>query len=296
LKKAELQAQQATENLKIIKGARAKAEKALKELKAAQSQLIQSEKMASLGELTAGIAHEIKNPLNFVNNFSEVSVELIDEALEELELVKTRHSSSPDNESLEEITAILNDVKGNLTKVHEHGTRADGIVKSMLQHSRGGSGKMEPTNLNALVKEYVNLAFHGMRAGKNPINAEIDLQLNPKIKTVPMIGEDFSRVVLNLCNNAFDAMRPTADKRPPKLSVRTKLDSKSIHIEVEDNGSGIPNEIKDKILQPFFTTKKGTDGTGLGLSITNDIIKAHGGQLDIQSQPGQTIFKIHLTP
>jgi signal transduction histidine kinase len=296
LKKAELQAQQATENLKIIKGARAKAEKALKELKAAQSQLIQSEKMASLGELTAGIAHEIKNPLNFVNNFSEVSVELIDEALEELELVKTRHSSSPDNESLEEITAILNDVKGNLTKVHEHGTRADGIVKSMLQHSRGGSGKMEPTNLNALVKEYVNLAFHGMRAGKNPINAEIDLQLDPKIKTVPMIGEDFSRVVLNLCNNAFDAMRETVDTLPPKLSVRTKLDSKSIHIEVEDNGSGIPEEIKDKILQPFFTTKKGTDGTGLGLSITNDIIKAHGGQLDIQSQPGQTIFKIHLTP
>jgi signal transduction histidine kinase len=296
LKKAELQAQQATENLKIIKGARAKAEKALKELKAAQSQLIQSEKLASLGQLTAGIAHEIKNPLNFVNNFSEVSVELIDEALEELELVKTRHSSSPDNESLEEITAILNDVKGNLTKVHEHGTRADGIVKSMLQHSRGGSGKMEPTNLNALVKEYVNLAFHGMRAGKNPINAEIDLQLDPKIKTVPMIGEDFSRVVLNLCNNAFDAMRETVDTLPPKLSVRTKLDSKSIHIEVEDNGSGIPNEIKDKILQPFFTTKKGTDGTGLGLSITNDIIKAHGGQLDIQSQPGQTIFKIHLTP
>jgi signal transduction histidine kinase len=202
---------------------------------------------------------------------------------------------SPENESLEEIITILNDVKGNLTKVHEHGTRADGIVKSMLQHSRGGSGKMEPTNLNALVKEYVNLAFHGMRAGKNPINAEIDLQLDPKIKTVPMIGEDFSRVVLNLCNNAFDAMRETVHTLPPKLSVRTKLDSKSIHIEVEDNGSGIPEEIKDKILQPFFTTKKGTEGTGLGLSITNDIIKAHGGQLDIQSQPGKTIFQIQLT-
>jgi signal transduction histidine kinase len=279
----------AEKDLIEIKAARQKAEEALTELRATQSQLVQQEKLASLGQLTAGIAHEIKNPLNFVNNFSEVSVELIDEALEELEKLD-------DSDTKEEITAILNDVKGNLTKVHEHGTRADGIVKSMLQHSRGGSGKMEPTNLNALVKEYVNLAFHGMRAGKNPINAEIDLQLNPKIKTVPMIGEDFSRVVLNLCNNAFDAMRPTADKRPPKLSVRTKLDSKSIHIEVEDNGSGIPNEIKDKILQPFFTTKKGTDGTGLGLSITNDIIKAHGGQLDIQSQPGQTIFKIHLTP
>jgi signal transduction histidine kinase len=236
----------AEKDLIEIKAARQKAEEALTELRATQSQLVQQEKLASLGQLTAGIAHEIKNPLNFVNNFSEVSVELIDEALEELEKLD-------DSDTKEEITAILNDVKGNLTKVHEHGTRADGIVKSMLQHSRGGSGKMEPTNLNALVKEYTNLAFHGMRAGKNPINAEIDLQLDPKIKTIPMIGEDFSRVVLNLCNNAFDAMRETVDTLPPKLSVRTKLDSKSIHIEVEDNGSGIPNEIKDKILQPFFT-------------------------------------------
>ncbi len=278
----------AEKDLIEIKKARQKAESALTELKATQAQLVQQEKLASLGQLTAGIAHEIKNPLNFVNNFSEVSVELIDEALEEL-------GSLEDSDTKEEITAILNSVKGNLTKVNEHGSRADSIIKSMLQHSRGGSGKMESTDLNKLVKEYTNLAFHVMRAGKNPINAEIDLQLDPKIKAVPMIGEDISRVVLNLTNNAFDAMRETANTRPPKLSVRTILDSKSIHIELEDNGPGIADDIIDKILQPFFTTKKGTEGTGLGLSITNDIIKAHGGQLNIQSIPGKTIFQIHLT-
>jgi len=278
----------AEKDLIEIKQARQKAESALAELKATQSQLVQQEKLASLGQLTAGIAHEIKNPLNFVNNFSELSSELIDEVFVELEKLD-------DSDAKAEIMAILNDVKGNLIKVHEHGSRADSIVKSMLQHSRGGSGKMEPTDLNALIREYVNLAFHGMRAGKNPINVTIDLQLDEQIKTVPLVEEDFSRVLLNLCNNAFDAMRETADKRQPKLTIRTKLELKHVLIEVEDNGPGIPDEIKDKILQPFFTTKKGTEGTGLGLSITNDIVKAHGGRLDIQSQPGQTIFQIHLT-
>ena len=252
-------------------------ESALKNLKASQEQLIQQEKLASLGQLTAGIAHEIKNPLNFVNNFSEVSNELIDEVFEELEKLENSKVKA-------EIIAILEDVKGNLTKVHEHGTRADSIVKSMLQHSRGGSGKMEPTDLNALIKEYVNLAFHGMLAKKNPINVEIDLQLDPKIKTVSLIGEDFSRVILNLTNNAFDAMRETVDTRPAKLIVRTKQEANAIQIEVEDNGPGIPDEVKDKILQPFFTTKKGTEGTGLGLSITNDIIKAHGGELKVETE------------
>jgi signal transduction histidine kinase/ligand-binding sensor domain-containing protein len=271
-------------------------------LKSAQDQLIQQEKLASLGQLTAGIAHEIKNPLNFVNNFSEVSSELIDEVFEELEKLV-------DSDAKEEIIAILNDVKSNLTKVHEHGTRADSIVKSMLQHSRGGSGKMEPTDLNALIKEYVNLCFHGMRAGKNPINVTIDLQLDDQIKTVPLVEEDFSRVLLNLCNNAFDAMRgkvylTVPHKRDenlsglesyhPKLTVRTKPDNGSITIEVEDNGPGIPDDIKDKILQPFFTTKKGTEGTGLGLSITHDIVKAHGGKLEIESGAEGSKFKIHL--
>jgi signal transduction histidine kinase len=174
----------------------------------------------------------------------------------------------------------------------------------MLMHSRGGDGKMEPTPLNPLINEYVNLAFHGMRAGKEPINVDIDLQLDESVGEVPLIAEDFSRVILNLCNNAFDAMREKqgAGQRAqgsggyePKLNVRTKSDNGKVTIEIEDNGPGIPDEIKDKILQPFFTTKKGTQGTGLGLSITNDIIKAHVGDLEIKTNPGvRTCFSIKL--
>jgi signal transduction histidine kinase len=182
-----------------------------------------------------------------------------------------------------------------LKKIHEHGSRANGIVTSMLQHSRGGTGKKEPTDLNALVKEYVNLSFHGMRAGKNPINVEIILDLDPKIKEVSLIREDFTRVIINLCNNAFDAMRSVKTQHAASLTVRTKKQGDHITIEVEDNGPGIPDEIKDKILQPFFTTKKGTEGTGLGLSITHDIVKAHGGKLRMESQEGiGTVFSIHL--
>jgi len=275
------------ETIEELEQKRNAVEEVLSELKATQSQLIQQEKLASLGQLTAGIAHEIKNPLNFVNNFSEVSIEMIVELM--VERAKGHESR---DESL--IDQILVDIRSNLQKVYEHGSRANGIVTSMLQHSRGGSGKMEPTNLNALIKEYSNLAFHGMRAGKNPINAEINLQLNEEIKNVSLVAEDFSRVLLNLFKNAFDAMRGTAEIRPPMLSIRTKLQSGKILIEVEDNGSGIPNEIKDKILHPFFTTKKGTEGTGLGLSITNDIIKAHGGQLSISSNDEGSTFKIIL--
>ena len=254
-------------------------QKSLENLKAAQDQLVQQEKLASLGQLTAGIAHEIKNPLNFVNNFSDVSIEMIDEALEELQQIG-------ENAHAIETAAILDDIKSNLAKIHEHGSRADGIVKSMLMHSRGGDGKMEPTPLNPIIKEYVNLAFHGMRAGKEPINVDIDLQLDESVGEVPLIAEDFSRVILNLVNNAFDAMRSLGAERSahgesysPKLTVSTKSENGQILIEVQDNGPGIPDEIKDKIMQPFFTTKKGTQGTGLGLSITNDIIKAHGGNM-----------------
>ena len=262
-------------------------------LKATQAQLVQQEKLASLGQLTAGIAHEIKNPLNFVNNFSEVSIEMIDEIREELGNSNSPHQS---------ITDILNDIEANLRKIHEHGTRADGIVKSMLMHSRGGSGKMEPTDLNALIKEYVNLSFHGMRAGKNPINVDIQLDLDDSIGKIALIEEDFSRVILNLCNNAFDAMHDklTGDGKPgtgyiPKLTVRTKSDNGKIMIEVEDNGPGIPDEIKDKILQPFFTTKKGTEGTGLGLSITHDIVKAHGCEILVNTKENEgTAFTIRF--
>jgi signal transduction histidine kinase len=312
LKKAE-------KDLVEIKEAKKKAEEALVELKATQSQLVQQEKLASLGQLTAGIAHEIKNPLNFVNNFSEVSMEMIEEILEaRSERRDLRQSSGTEksggkhDESEEMEDEILEDIKANLKKIHEHGSRANGIVTSMLQHSRGGSGKMEPTDLNGLIKEYVNLSFHGMRAGKNPINVDIILDLDPEVKEVSLIKEDFTRVVINLCNNAFDAMREkvlkTQDARhktqdgdsvhiryDPKLRVTTMLENGRVWITFEDNGPGIPDEIKDKILQPFFTTKKGTEGTGLGLSITHDIVKAHGGELKVESTVGKgTEFTIKL--
>lgn len=284
---------QAKEDLKRLKKAKARAEKALSELKAAQEQLVQQEKLASLGQLTAGIAHEIKNPLNFVNNFSDLSRELIEEVFEELENLE-------DSDSKEEIIAILNDVKSNLLKVHEHGTRADSIVKSMLQHSRASDGKREDKAFNALVREFVNLSFHGMRAGKAPINVDIEFKLDPEVGEVSLISEDFSRVILNLCNNGFDAMREKlkmvgAKDYLPKLTVTTGLLKDKIYFSISDNGPGIPKEIRDKILQPFFTTKKGTEGTGLGLSITHDIIKAHGGELQLETnEKVGSEFIIHL--
>jgi signal transduction histidine kinase len=283
-----------------LEQAKAEVESAMKELKSTQNQLIQQEKLASLGQLTAGIAHEIKNPLNFVNNFSEVSIELVDEAIEE-------RNKNPEVRDETLVDEILEDIKSNLQKVHEHGSRANGIVTSMLQHSRGGTGKMEPTDLNALIKEYVNLSFHGMRAGKNPIDVEIALDLDPELGDVPLIKEDFTRVIINLCNNAFDAMRGKTlqgfrtlgglEAYHPQLTVRTKTENDHILIEVADNGPGIPDEIKDKILQPFFTTKKGTEGTGLGLSITHDIVKAHGGELRVESREGSgATFHLFLFP
>ena len=348
---AEKERQRIIENQKVIlekevQERTKELQKSLENLKAAQEQLVQQEKLASLGQLTAGIAHEIKNPLNFVNNFSEVSLELIEEVREEVKSLTPnmkRESKKPPLEGGKDdeagqgddaepgyasnpdfILEILDDIEANLRKIHEHGSRADGTVKSMLLHSRGGSGEMEPADLNVLVKEYINLAFHGMRAGKEPINVDIDLQLDESIGEVPMIVEDFTRVILNLVNNAFDAMRekvkvirsevenreaksetedqsaeaihelPLQDSNyQPKLTIRTKSENGQILIEVQDNGPGIPDEIKDNILQPFFTTKKGTQGTGLGLSITNDIVKAHGGELSLVSNPQVgTMFRI----
>ncbi len=275
---------------------------AMTELKSTQEQLVQQEKLASLGQLTAGIAHEIKNPLNFVNNFSDLSFELA----EEVEELMTKVESA---ELREEMSMLISDIKSNLKKIHEHGTRTDGIVKSMLQHSRGGSGKMEPTDLNALIKEFANLAFHGMRAGKNPINVDIKFNLDESVGEILLIREDFSRVLLNLINNAFDAMREkmTVDGRPttgdklqnseeyrPTLMISTLLSEKNVVVEVGDNGLGIPDSIREKILQPFFTTKKGTEGTGLGLSITRDIIEAHGGTIDFNSSEEGTRFLVTL--
>jgi len=293
--------QTAEKQARLIHEERDRLEIALQELRATKDQLVHQEKLASLGQLTAGIAHEIKNPLNFVNNFSEVSLEMVEEARVELSAVSGQLSAK-DSSLIAEALEILNDIEANLRKIHEHGSRADSIVKSMLEHSRGGSGKREPTHLNGLVKEYVNLSFHGMRAGKNPIDVDMDFELDDSVGEVSLVAEDFSRVILNLCNNGFDALREKANVKSetigqfePKLTVRTFRKDNNVTLEIEDNGCGISDEIKDKILQPFFTTKKGTQGTGLGLSITNDIIKAHGGQLDVHSKPGQTIFTIKLT-
>lgn len=275
-----------------LKAERNRADEAVNDLREIQQQLMRQEKLASLGQLTAGIAHEIKNPLNFVNNFSELSMDFIQEIEEELE--KLADSSEKEN-----IMELLSDVKSNLHKIKHHGSRADSIVKSMLMHSRGGTGTMDPTNLNDLIREYVNLAFHGMRANKNPINVEIKLDLDENLPKINLNSEDFSRVILNLSKNAFDAMR---DKIAEKgnayksiLAIQTQDLGDKVLIVVEDNGPGVPDEIRDKLLLPFFTTKKGAEGTGLGLSITYEIIKTHEGTLEIESEMDQyTRFKITL--
>ncbi|MEB2782521.1 ATP-binding protein [Algoriphagus sp. C2-6-M1] len=271
-------------------------EKSLKEYQELQEQLLLQEKLASLGQLSAGIAHEIKNPINFINNFSELSIEYVEEIVQELQ--NFEHS-----DRLAGIDDLLQDIKANLEKILQHGKRADGIVKSMLMHSRGGQGDFVQTNLNSLLQEFVNLAFHGMRAGKNPINVSFEWDLDPDIGLVAIIAEDFSRVIVNLCNNAFDAMRSKfnaqqEEEKPsfqPKLTVRTWKRDSCVVIEIEDNGAGIPEPILNKILEPFFTTKKGKEGTGLGLSITHEIVKAHKGTLAISSIEGEfTRFEIKV--
>ncbi|MCC5940526.1 MAG: GHKL domain-containing protein [Balneolaceae bacterium] len=280
-----------------------KLEKAHENLKKTQEQLVQQEKLASLGQLTAGIAHEIKNPLNFVNNFSEVSIELVDEARTEVKNIAAPAASTNKDQNgqyPELVLEILDDLEANLKKIFEHGSRADKIVKSMLMHSRGSGNEMVSDNINRVLKEAVNLVFHGMKASSNPIDIDIEFNFDEKIVPVKMITEDISRVILNLTNNAFDAMREKSKTQDgesgykPKLTVRTRQKRDQVLFEIEDNGPGIPAEIKNKILQPFFTTKKGTEGTGLGLSITNDIIKMHRGSLQIISEDGKTIFSIEL--
>jgi signal transduction histidine kinase len=265
---------------------------AIQTIKETQEQLLQQEKLASLGQLTAGIAHEIKNPLNFVNNFSELSQDFISEIDEELD----KTADCPEKENIKE---LLENVKSNLGKIRHHGSRADSIVKSMLMHSRGGTGTVEATDLNALIQEYANLAFHGMRANKNPINVDIQLNLDESVGLISLNAEDFSRVILNLIKNAFDAMRDkismVGSNYKAKLEIRTKNLTNRILVEVEDNGPGVPEELRDKLLMPFFTTKKGTEGTGLGLSITHDIIRSHLGTLKIESEVGEfTRFSIEL--
>ncbi len=255
----------------------------LNELKLTQEQLIQSEKMASLGELTAGIAHEIQNPLNFVNNFSEVNKELLAEMNEEIR-----------NGNFEEVKIIAKDVTGNEEKINHHGKRADAIVKGMLQHSRTSSGQKEPTDINVLADEYLRLAYHGLRAKDKSFNAKFETHLDNSIGKINIIPQDIGRVLVNLINNAFYAVtekkKETGDGYQPTVRVSTKLiiphsgGQRGVEIRVTDNGNGIPQKVLDKIFQPFFTNKPTGQGTGLGLSLSYDIVKAHGGEIKVETK------------
>ncbi|TAL41143.1 MAG: GAF domain-containing protein, partial [Chitinophagaceae bacterium] len=260
----------------------------INELKLTQEQLVQSEKMASLGELTAGIAHEIQNPLNFVNNFSEVNTELVDEMNQEIE-----------KGNLEDVKAIAKDIKDNQEKITHHGKRADAIVKSMLQHSRTSSGVKEPTNINALADEYLRLAYHGLRAKDKSFNTTMKTDFDESIGNVSIIPQEMGRVVLNLINNAFYVVYERKKQQPegynPTVSVSTKKMGDKVLISVKDNGTGIPQKVLDKIFQPFFTTKPTGQGTGLGLSLSYDIVKAHGGEIKVDTKEGEgTAFTIIL--
>ena len=265
-----------------------KLESTLKTLESTQSQLIQSEKMASLGELTAGIAHEIQNPLNFVNNFSEVNTELIDELQSEL---KSGNS--------EAAFSLSNDIKENEQKINQHGKRADSIVKGMLQHSRSGTSVKESTDLNALADEYLRLSYQGLRAKDKYFNAAIQTDYDQLIGHINIIPQDIGRVLLNLLNNAFYAVsekkKSNSDGYEPALTLTTKKLDNKVEIRVRDNGNGIPRSFLDKIFQPFFTTKPTGQGTGLGLSMSYDIVKAHGGEIKVSSKEGEfTEFMILL--
>jgi signal transduction histidine kinase len=279
---------------KAIEETNAALTKSLDELKAAQAQLIQSEKMASLGELTAGIAHEIQNPLNFVNNFSELSKELLDEMKTEL-----------DNGNMNDAKYIAGDVIQNLQKILHHGKRADAIVKGMLQHSRTSSGQKESTDINVLADEYLRLAYHGLRAKEKSFNATLKTDFDEAIRNINIIPQDIGRVILNLITNAFYAVNektlstvltPTAVKYEPTVSISTKRIGDKVEIKVADNGNGIPQKVLDKIFQPFYTTKPTGQGTGLGLSLSYDIVKAHGGELKVETKEGDGATFIIVLP
>ena len=288
----------AIENVRLFESVEARTReltKSLEDLRTAQDRLVQTEKLASLGQLTAGIAHEIKNPLNFVNNFSAVSVELIDELRETLGGVHI------DSKLRAEISEIADTLQGNLEKVVQHGKRADAIVKNMLLHSRQGSGEHRPVDINALVEESLNLAYHGARAEKQSFNIKLERSFDPTAGEVDLFPQEITRALLNLISNGFYA----ATKRKaeanggdyePTLTAATKNLGDSVEITIRDNGTGIPSEVKGKLFNPFFTTKPAGEGTGLGLSISHDIIvKQHGGSIEVDTKPGEfTEFRIVL--
>ncbi|HET6769352.1 MAG TPA: ATP-binding protein [Chitinophagaceae bacterium] len=259
----------------------------LKDLQATQQQLVQSAKMASLGELTAGIAHEIQNPLNFVNNFSDLNKELVDELQQELKAGK-----------IDDAISISNDIKENEEKINHHGKRADAIVKGMLQHSGTSSGQKEPTDINALADEYLRLAYHGLRAKDKSFNATMKTDFDESrsadeagIGKINVVPQEIGRVILNLINNAFYAVderkKQLGDGYDPTVLVSTRKEQDKVEVKVKDNGNGVPQKLLDKIFQPFFTTKPTGHGTGLGLSLAYDIIKAHGGEIKVNTKEGE---------
>jgi signal transduction histidine kinase len=280
LKQAERLAAQAEQDLVLLKQEKKRTEDALGELKATQAQLIQKEKMASLGELTAGIAHEIQNPLNFVNNFSEVNKELIDELEHEA-----------DEGNVAEVKSLLSDIKENEQKINFHGKRADTIVKGMLQHSRASTGKKELTDINALADEYLRLSYHGLRAKDKDFKANFKTHFDERIGKIKVAPQDLGRVLLNLYNNAFYAVSEKKKQLnvtyQPLVEVTTKRVNDKVEISVKDNGTGIPQKVIDKIYHPFFTTKPTGQGTGLGLSLCYDIIRAHHGEIRVETREGE---------
>jgi signal transduction histidine kinase len=292
------QAAIAIENVRLFDSVEARTRelaKSLADLRTTQDRLVQTQKLASLGQLTAGIAHEIKNPLNFVNNFSSLSTELIDElqeALADVNLNEKRRN---------EITELMDTLRGNLDKVVQHGKRADAIVKNMLLHSREGSGEHRVVDINALVEESLNLAYHGARAEKQGFNITMERSLDPAAGEVDLFPQDITRVLLNLISNGFYAAtkRKTQadhDGYEPTLAASTRSLGDQVEIRIRDNGTGIPPEVKEKMFNPFFTTKPAGEGTGLGLSISHDIIvKQHGGAIEVDTEPGEyTEFRIVL--
>jgi signal transduction histidine kinase len=286
----------AIENVRLFEETQARTKElaqSIEELRAAQDRLIQSEKLASLGQLTAGIAHEIKNPLNFVNNFAALSRELIEE-LRPLVAVA-------DEKAKGEVEELMQMLEGNLEKVMQHGKRADSIVKNMLLHSRESSGEHRPVDLNALVEESVNLAYHGARAEKPGFNITLAKNLDPAVGEVELYPQEFTRVLLNLISNGFyAAIKRKADgggdSFEPTLTASTRNIGDKVEIRIRDNGTGIPDEVKAKMFNPFFTTKPAGEGTGLGLSLSYDIIvKQHGGTIEVDTKPGDfTEFTIVL--
>jgi two-component system, NtrC family, sensor kinase len=284
------QAAIAIENVRLFESVEARTRelaKSLEDLRSAQDRLVQTQKLASLGQLTAGIAHEIKNPLNFVNNFSGVSAELIDElqeALKDVSLNEKRRS---------EVTELMDTLRGNLEKVVQHGKRADVIVKNMLLHSREGSGEHRVVDINAIVEESLNLAYHGARAEKQGFNITLERSLDPTAGEVDVFPQDITRALLNLISNGFyAATKRRADGNcgdyEPTLAAATRNLGDRVEITIRDNGIGIPPDVKEKMFNPFFTTKPAGEGTGLGLSISHDIIvKQHSGSIEVETQPGE---------